>query len=395
MAFDDTGEVAELPDCPELLAAVDAAFGDWPHERVDREQRPFVSIRRTGALYAITTASGDELTLNAVGTANRLVVEVLGASIAANPERLCFHCASVRIGGRLVLFPSEARAGKSTLAAYLASQGHEIFGDDALALAPGDREGVALGLAPRLRRPLPPTLGGAARDYIERAGRIDDRRYSYLDLPGGRLAKRGEQAPLGALVLLDRRDDGPVEFFSAERPAMLRALIAQNFARAAPASTLIDRLHAVVERLPRYRLCYSDLEEAAAVLASAFASWPPRIAVAEKPETLGDGSDRSITSSFSYADIPPNLAFARSTDVQLRTVDGEMFLADDSECAIYHLNAVGVGIWNLLDQPTSRDEAASILAEAFPHVERAVIRDDVAAVYAALLDAGFIAPLQR
>jgi hypothetical protein len=82
------------------------------------------------------------------------MVSLAEALVSENPDRLCFHGGAALFGERLAIFPGRSRAGKSTMIARLAAGGHTVFGDDILPLDEvGD--GLALGVAPRLRLRLP------------------------------------------------------------------------------------------------------------------------------------------------------------------------------------------------------------------------------------------------
>ena len=74
----------------------------------------------------------------------------------------------------------------------------------------------------------------------------------------------------------------------------------------------------------------------------------------------------------------------------LHAVDDEAFLAGTGgTAAIHHLNPVGTGIWNLLAHPTDEDEAAAVIAIAFPDVDPRIVARDVAVLFADLHASGF------
>lgn len=96
-----------------------------------------------------------------------LVGDLISQRLAGEPELLGLHCGSVEVNGRLVLFPESSKAGKSTLTVAFAAAGYRIFGDDVLGLT-AHGEGVAMGVAPRLRLPLPcrcNCITGSRRQY--------------------------------------------------------------------------------------------------------------------------------------------------------------------------------------------------------------------------------------
>jgi hypothetical protein len=79
----------------------------------------------------------------------------------------------------------------------------------------------------------------------------------------------------------------------------------------------------------------------------------------------------------------------------LHVVDGEAFLTDASDEAIHHLNTVGTGLWRLLADGISPEEAANVLHGAFPGIGRDAIAHDIATLFMQLAAAGFILPLAR
>ncbi|MEX0589598.1 MAG: PqqD family protein, partial [Xanthobacteraceae bacterium] len=211
----------------------------------------------------------------------------------------------------------------------------------------------------------------------------------YLRLPQGSLAPRNSTAPLGAVVLLDRRPRGPASLSEASRSATLQALIVRNFARAAPAGDLLERLHRVMDRLPRFTLHYSDLDEAASLLEATFSAWPPRIgalASADPPLSVVDISSDGAATRARLAGV----RLKQNPAVKLHAVDGELFLADAEGTAIHHLNAIGAGLWNLLADAIDEVEAVEVLCGAFPAVERAMVARDVRELFDALAAGGFI-----
>lgn len=388
--FDGTDAAIEIPGKGEFAGVLRAAAFDWPFFAAPATRQPVARVRQRGGRYVLSAPGEEWIETTAASAACSVLVDAVRAFIDSHPERLCFHCASVEFAGRLVVFPSRFRAGKSTLAARLAFGGRRLFGDDVLPLDDGDGQGVAMGIAPRLRVPLPETAGAEFRAFVERHACARDRRYLYLD-PAGRLAPRGSTVPLGAVVLLDRRAQGPAMLFEASRAAALRSLIARNFARAAAAGDLLDRLHRVMDRLPRFTLRYSALDEAAELLERTFASWPPRAELqgaADPPTALEDHAHGAAGES---APFDRRVRLRRNPAVRLRAEDGELFLADSEGWGIHHLNALGAGLWRLLEQPVSAEEAAEVLHGAFPEAGRARVLADVERLFAALAAEGFVA----
>ncbi len=397
LAFEGLAATAEVPDCPDFITALKASAVDWPFHPVETDAEPAARITKTGQTFLIHFPAEEPVTATAVGAASSLMVSLAEAYVAENSDRLCFHSGAALFAGRLVVFPGRSRTGKSTLIARLAAGGHTIFGDDILPLNDTE-EGYALGVAPRLRLPLPASASPMFRAFVAaHAGAADDR-YHYLALPEGRLARRGATAPLGAIVLLDRHPAGPATFHEAPRSLALKLLARQNVSSTDDARPLLSRMHAIVRRLPCYVLRYSDLEDAVDVLETAFPSWPARGALSPlaDPAALSDrllerdgADDEKGTEALAHG-YRPGMALVRNPAITLHSMEGEAFLAGaDATASIHHLNLVGAGIWNLLAEPTGESDAAQALAVAFPDVDPRIIADDVAALFGDLYRSGF------
>lgn len=395
LAFDGLAATVEVPDCPEFLDALKASAVDWPFRRVEDEAEPAARITKADGACLIHFPDEEPVPATAVGAACSLMVSLAETLVTENPGRLCFHGGAALFSGRLVVFPGRSHAGKSTMIARLASGGHTVFGDDILPLDEAG-DGVALGVAPRLRLPLPARASPAFRAFVAAHAGAADGRYHYLALPEGRLAQRGAAAPLGAIVLLDRHPSGPAAIHDAPRSLALKLLARQSVSSAEDARPLLAQMHAIVQRLPCYVLSYADLEEAAALLETAFAGWParPPLTPLPDPDALSarllerDGTDEEPESV--VPGYRPGMRLVRNPGIALHRVDGEAFLAGaDRTAGIHHLNAVGAGIWNLLTEPTDEAEAAEALAVAFPGTDPAIIARDVAALFLDLHRSGF------
>ena len=393
LAFADTAAVIEVPDSQELLAALRAAASDWPFAETQSKAEPVARLRELNGSYAIEFPGEEPVEATAVRAACSAMVNVVGAYIDDHPGRLCLHCAAAEFSGRLVIFPSRAHAGKSTLIASLAASGHVIFGDDIIPVSDDDLSGISLGIAPRLRLPLPKDAGAPFREFVSRHAAAGDGYYLYLALPAGGLAPRKSTKPIGAIVLLDRRPEGPAELGWATRSNILQSLIMQNFARAAPSGTLLDRLHSIMDRLPHLVLRYSNLEEATVLLQKTFAEWPPRLgAVTERYEldlTPGDEDEETVSDDVG-PDYPPDTLLMQDPRIRLHAVDGELFLADAEGLSIHHLNQIGAGLWHLLAEPISQEQSIDVLCDAFPEADRRAVADDVRRLFSALSRERFI-----
>ena len=383
--FEGTNSTIDVADDAAFLAALNAAAFDGPYRAVRECEAPIATVRANGGSYEITAPGEEPFTATAVSAACSVIVDAVKAVIEARPSRLCFHCGSVLLGGQLVLLAGPFRAGKSTLIARMAADGHAVFGDDVLPLDEEDMHGVAMGVAPRLRLPLPAGASRAMREFVTQWATVQDDRYLYFRPPS--LAMRGASAPLGAVVLLDRRADGSAQLFQATEGAALRSLVMRNFSRAEPAGKLLDRLHRIAGRLPRFTLRYSSLEEAADLLCRVFGTGAPQ------PESYPVADPRSADEGGQadpFALLDRKLPLRRNPAVRMRTVGSEVVLTDAEGWGIHHLNASGAGLWRLLEQPVTACDAVEVMAEAFPAVPRKTLERDVSSLFAALYAQGFV-----
>lgn len=385
------GVALDLRDAAPVAATLSAILRGWP---VSEEAHPGVEA---SALASVATGEGGYRIdspwleepvsgLTEVEAACSLAIDLLQGWLETRPDLLCLHCGAVEIGGRLVVFTGPSRAGKSTLAARLAAGGARLFCDDALPVDARDGCGIAPGIAPRLRLPLPARAGEALRGFVAAHPGPSDGRYLYLDPPG--LAPRGERAPVGAILLLDRRETGPARLLPARPEDALRLLLSQNLARDLDPALIVDRMAALQAAAPCMRLVYSDLDDAADAIFSAF-SGPGAVAVPDAPcepfePWLAEASAAATAS------VDHDALHLRRAGIAVRRIGDGLFLCDPREHTILHLNAMGAGVWRLLDEPVSVGEAADIVAEAFPGVARERIACDVGAFFASLAARGLI-----
>jgi len=166
-----------------------------------------------------------------VDAACGFIAELVRAYVNEIPRRLCLHAAAADIGGRLVIFPSTHRAGKSVLSAALGSAGCRLFGDDILLIDARGGTGVAGGICPRLRLPLPANLQAETRSFIAANSGPAGKRYCYLTLGEAALARKEERLPIGTFVMLERTEDGPMRLQPIDRAEALKTMVWQNFAR--------------------------------------------------------------------------------------------------------------------------------------------------------------------
>lgn len=82
--------------------------------------------------------------------------------------------------------------------------------------------------------------------------------------------------------------------------------------------------------------------------------------------------------------------YQRDPQVSETEIDGEIFLVEPETEEVFYLDSMGSGLWRLIAEPKTLQEAAAVYAAAFPDTDRATIEDDLGAVLRDLLDRGLV-----
>lgn len=382
-----------LVEAEALLPLLSETLPGWLHGALpaDPDAQPFYTITghpESDRLFCEPHV-GDRpaRSMNAVDAICDAIAELAVALPAEDDRVLCLHAAGVVLAGRVVVFPNVRRAGKSTLSAALAWAGHQVFSDDVLPVAfPGGQVAMveSMGVAPRLRLPLPDSLPQGFRDWAASVAGPQNRRYRYLTLPDA--PTRGDSLPLGAFVLLDRQEDPcPVRLDPVPTDAAMDALLHQNFTRDRHSGDILDVMAATLAALPVWRLTYSGLEEALACLQAAFVGWPPLPEISALPVRF------RIVEPGPQPPVPaPDAPLAQRAGSTARTIGEALYLADPEGRAIHRMDPLAAAIWDMLEEPATADEIAALLAEAFPDTGRDRLHQDVAGLLSMMAGAGLI-----
>ncbi len=387
--FSDAAEVAES------LVAVTRGW-NWQRAAAGDDAAELAAIRIgwAGDGYAVDSSwlEAPVTGLSAVAAACSAACDIGLAHIEAQDAGVGLHCGAVEIGGRLVVLAGARRAGKSTLVTRLGAEALRVFTDDILPLAPeaagAPERGVALGIAPRLRLPLPRRATAAFRAHVDAHVVASDDRYGYVMTPS--VAPRGETAPIGVILLLDRlpRMRGPARLRAATRADALRLIALRNLTPDHDPDALLGRLERLVEGADVLWLEYADLEDAVRLISTAFATGAAPLRPAP-PRRVRKGSGEPAAPARTGA--ATDVLWRTRPGVGTRDVEGELFICDRAERALLHLNPVGAAIWDLLaDGGASELEAAGALAAAYPAVDPARIAGDVVTLFDDLRRAGLI-----
>jgi hypothetical protein len=245
---------------------------NWPFQRQRGDAPPpDIVLRLVGERVAVELAGHAEEAFDAMSEldgVNRLADLLSHLAAARSPQLVELHASSVSIGGRLVLFVGPSLSGKSSLALQLAARGCRLFSDDRLLVGPLHRSdaapiGMALGLTPRVRQPPHPAAGALFAEFVARHAVKGGGNVGFVPLEGELLARFAETAPLGAVVLPERRERGGVALRPAGAAAASRVMLEQLHAPSVSAADLLTAIRRLTGALPAWHLQYDDSAQAA------------------------------------------------------------------------------------------------------------------------------------
>jgi hypothetical protein len=282
VAFDGLSSPVAFKACKMLFPMLATVLRDWPMRSIDSDSglEPVIRLEKVSEHYERRSAwlPNPARFRDPVDVVCDFIVDFVHAYVAEQEKLLCLHGAAVELQSGLMVFPNTYRAGKSILSLSLVSLGARLFSDDVLPIDHQTNSGVALGILPRLRRPLPATAGSTLTDFIEQRCGPQNKRYRYIRLADNELVRRGTKAPVAAITILKRSSETKASLQSAPQSEVVRDMILRNFARQNPAIEIVDRLHAIVEQAQCYTLTYDSLDQAAELLENAFGICPVGIA---------------------------------------------------------------------------------------------------------------------
>ncbi len=377
------GVTVRLENATLLAEALRAAMPGWPLARwpapAARSRELSAWGEGNGYCQAVAGRSRPRWLPGLATAAGSLIADLIPPFLESRPGMMGLHCAAVEVDGRLVLFPATHRTGKSLLSAAFAEAGYRVFGDDVLMLT-ATGEGLALGVAPRLRLPLPDLLSPRLRRFIAEHDAVSDDRYHYLALDGDRLAGHGEARPIGAIVMLERVPGIRAPSLTRLTPGDgLLHLLGQSLAgEDHDPAHLLQRLLPMMQDLPCRLLRYDDpvsaVERVVAGLNETSEAGPAAASAGEGPITAA----------------APEGVWRRLPVAAEHALGDEHFLVD-AQGGVHRLSAVASAIWRLLGlEPLAQAEVVSLLAERFPEIAAARLAADVATLFDELAAQGLV-----
>lgn len=386
LALPILGRCLRVENAPDAVEALIEAMPGWPmtvHPPLATAPNAYLYRDKEGLWQGAFDEKNEYHLPSPASAACSLVGDLVSQRLSLEPELLGLHCASVEIDGRLVLFPENSKAGKSTLSVAFAAAGYRVFGDDVLGFTP-QGEGVAMGVAPRLRLPLPDSFSKEFVRYATEHAGPEDERYRFVLPKASHFADYNERSPVGAIVLLERDPlvtEPEVVTLSASEG--LLQLLCQNFARDTSGEALLERLLPLMRQVPCLLLRYSEPLTGARYLAQ----------VMEQPQL-------TPTNSASLLNTPPteieivepevNSVWQPATYISTYPLGEELFLIHTPSGTIHRLNSTGKLIWQLLQQEAlSSLELSEVLASYFNAALETVLTD-VQELIAAMAQTGLI-----
>ncbi len=377
-----------LTNAEPVADALGTVLRGWVPEQttsLDPDARQ-TSVIGTGDTYAARSSYLDETIagLGVAGAACAVVADLAEDYFSTRPGCLALHCAAFRFNDRLIAMTGPSRAGKSPLAARVTMEPDmSLFCDDVLPLLPTGNA-VGLGIAPRLRLPLPAACTDAFRAHVTTNKGPSDARYAYLCAPN--VAAHGTNAPLSVLLILDRRNEASARLHHVAEDEALHFLLSQNMADLQTANAAFHRLSALLSGIICLRLVYADLEEALALVRHAFGG----VEAVNPDVPIGPVLPKAATAALPVSDMPSDLIWSRQPDVTMQTKGDAAFLWLPGMQRIWHMNQLGLAVWTLLEIPGSAHDIAEVLTDHFPDQDKAGLIADVNALLQALARDGLI-----
>ena len=391
LKFESVSRPVRLAQGLKILPHLVRVFARWPYREIRAEgaEDPAISIIEHGGSFILQApwVEFERRYETAAEVSDAMAYHVTRAWMAENPRLLSIGAAAARFGNDLAAFVGGPRSGKSLLTSCLAASGHMAFADAYLPISADTGHGIGLGIAPRLRLPLPDALSAPLRTLVEQHVDSGADRLGYFKPHDGQMADFGGQAPIRAFILLDRTDGAATALRPVAASTVLKRLLLSSFDALPSAHDSLELLHKLVDDTACYKLTWSDPMEAVAALRARFALWRPRNADDDSP---GTRPAKALQRRASGPRKPSGRQFRHVEGLGERQVDNDLFLVDPDGDAVYHLNGLGAGLWRLLDESHGQNDAVSLLRDAYPLVSCDDLAEDVERLISDLTERGLL-----
>lgn len=391
LKFSSISRPVQLVQGLKVLPHLVRVFAKWPFREIPAAGAgdPLINVVQVGDGYVLEAPWTDQGQRydDAAALADGLSWHITRSWMEEQPELVAIQAAAVLFGNDLVVFIGGPRSGKSLLVSCLAAAGHTAFADAILPVSAELRSGASLGIAPRVKLPLPDALGEPLRSLVVAQTDSGAAHLGYLKPRRTQLAPLGEAVPIRAFVLLDRTDGKPASLRPAAASTVLKRLLLGSFDTLPSTNATLELIHEMVTDTHCYRLSWSDPQEAVNALRARLAIWRPQ-------ESEDDSRDsKPVKARRRRAQgprVPSGRRFRHVQGLDERQVDSDLFLVDPQGEAIYHLNGLGAGLWRLLDGSWGMDDAVSLLRQAYPTVDCKALESDVERLIEDLTDRGLV-----
>lgn len=271
--FDPAAIFVTAIDCPDFAEWVMGLLNGWVVTPIhNNDAKPSaITVSRKGDTFHLESnrIKGNETYHGRINIVCGFLVELMVAYGYSDDQLISLHAGGVVMNDKLVLFPASGKTGKSLLTAQCAFRGARVFSDDIIPVNVKTGNAYALGVAPRMRLPIPDSISDETAAWIKKASVLTNKHYAYLDLatdaPKSLLAPVGEERPLGAIIRLFREEGTPPKISEASRPEIMRLMIRQHFG-AAPAAEMVEQFAHLVTSVPCYNLHYGGGDDALELL---------------------------------------------------------------------------------------------------------------------------------
>lgn len=195
-----------------------------------------------------------------------MLVDANRRAIDQARDRLVFHAGAIDLGG-VVILPAASGSGKSTLTAALVARGGRYVSDEATVVHP------ATLLVEPYPKPLSlsasslAALAASGTTIVDPAPSGDQAVAAKRHIPVTDVGVAAAQlAPLAAIVFPTYDEDGPTSLEPLSPEDALVALVPCTFAATWEVADALERVVAMVESVPAFRLVFADLAEAVALV---------------------------------------------------------------------------------------------------------------------------------